>query len=311
MPRTIRRLMRKYGLKRAGSRRAHPPSRFDIRRPHRPDVGLARDLLRDRHQIAGVDQHFRHLLDDPAVRETIERDTIPIPACEDREGYFGDRHLSYWLSGYDDLRVVRGAVPTQAIKRVLDFGGASGRFARQVVLAEPQASVLIAELNVNHIAWVDEHFGPSVRAMKVSPYPHFPVADGSMTLCVGLSVFTHIDSYETGWLAETRRVLAPGGYAFVTVHSEHTWPLLVDRPDLQTKLARDPQFGQLFHPPKPMPGERLVFTYDADSIELNCDTFFHSQYIRRCWGKWFEVVDILPRAHHGFQTAVVLRKTAA
>jgi hypothetical protein len=311
MPSTLRRLIRKYGLKREGSRRAHPPSKFDIRRPHRTDVGLARDLVRDQRQIDAVDPHFRCLLDSSDVRAIIDCDPIPIPASEDREGYFGDRHLSYWLSGYDDLRVVRSIVPAAAIKRVLDFGGASGRFARQVVLADPQAMVTIAELNVNHVAWVEAHFGPAVRALKVSPYPHFPVADASVSLCVGLSVFTHIDSYESGWLAEIHRVLAGGGYAFLTIHSEHTWPLLDGRPDLKQKLARDPRFNLLYRPSEPMPADRIVFTYEADSIEQNCDTYFSSDYIRRCWGRWFEIVDILPRVHHGFQTAVVLRKAAS
>ena len=310
MPRTIRRLMRKYGLKRQGSRRAHPPSMFEVRRPHRPNVGLPRDLLCDVRQIAAVDQQFRPLLDNPAVRDAIERDSIPVPAPQDREGYFDDRHLSYWLSGYDDLRVVRGVVPAGAMQRVLDFGGASGRFARQVILADANATVTIAELNVNHVAWVDEHFGRSVRAVKVSPYPHFPLADGSVTLCVGLSVFTHIDSYESGWLAEIHRVLAAGGYAFLTIHSEHTWPLFAGRPDLQSKLTRDPRFDLLFRADEPMPAERLVFTYEIESIEQNCDTFFHSDYIRRCWGRWFEIVDIRPQAHHGFQTVVVLRKSS-
>lgn len=307
MPRTIRRLMRQYGLKRSGTRRAHRPSKLDIRRPHQPNVGLPRDFFRD-DQIAAVDPPFRHWLDDPAVPTIIQRDPIPIPACADREGYFDDRHLAYWLSGYDDLQFVRSVVPATAMKRVLDFGGATGRFTRHVVLADSSATVTIAELNINHVAWVDTHFGSNVRAVKVSPYPHFPLADESVALCVGMSVFTHIDSYETGWLAEIYRVLTPGGYAVLTIHSEHTWPLLGVRPDLQAKLSRDPQFQRIFHPDQPMPAERLAITYDTDTIELNCDTFFHSNYIRRCWGRWFEVLEIRPRAHHGFQTAVVLRK---
>ena len=29
--------------------------------------------------------------------------------------------------------------------------------------------------------------------------------------------------FELAWLAELRRVLVPGGFAYLTIHSEHTW----------------------------------------------------------------------------------------
>ena len=158
----------------------------------------------------------------------LEQDQVPMPATIDREGYYDDRHLGYWLSGIEDLRMVRKLVPEVSFRHVLDFGGATGRFSRHVVLADPSAKVTITDLNVNHVEWVEQHFGPSIRAVKVSPYPYFPLADGSVTLCVGLSVFTHIDSYESGWLAEIHRVLADGGYALLTIHSEETWRVLTD-----------------------------------------------------------------------------------
>ena len=80
MPRTIRRLMRKYGLKGSNPGRPIPPSRMDIRRPHQPNVGLPRELLRDEHQTRIIDEQFRHWLNDPAARASIERDAVPIPA---------------------------------------------------------------------------------------------------------------------------------------------------------------------------------------------------------------------------------------
>ena len=224
---------------------------------HGETVGLARDFLRDAAHVAGVEDRLRPLLNDPTVIAAIERDEMPIPATQDREGYFDDRHLSYWLSGLDDLRVVQSMIPAGAMTRILDFGGASGRFARQVALAYESATVTIAELNVNHVSWVDEHFGSSVRAIKVSPYPHFPLNDRSISLCVGLSVFTHIDSYETGWLAEVHRVLETGGYAFLTIHSEDTWQLLPTVPHLLKSLSLDPLFVDLFHPGTRMPGSAL------------------------------------------------------
>lgn len=308
MSHALERFIGREVKKRRAAKRAHAPSRFELRRAHGETVRLARELVRDPRQVESVDPRLRGLLDRPEVLAAIERDETPIPATKDREGYFDDRHLSYWLSGFDDLQIVQRLTPGCSLKRVLDFGGASGRFARHVALADERARVTIAELDVNHVAWVDKHFGASVRSVKVSPYPHFPLADGSVSLCVGLSVFTHIDSYESGWLAEINRVLEPGGYAFLTVHNEDTWEVLPNVPHLLGLLNGCELFRDLYRGGAPMPEGRHVFDYNYRSIEYNCNVFMHSDHIRRSWGKWFEVVGVYPRAHHDFQTAVVLRK---
>ncbi len=289
---------------------SHAPSWFETRRQFSPTVGTAAQLYRQREQVDRIDPRIRALLDEPATLRAIERDQIPLPATIDREGYHGDLHFAYWLSGVEDLRMVERLLPQASFRHVLDFGGASGRFARHVVLADESAKVTIADLNVNHVEWVDQHFGPSVRAVKVSPYPYFPLADGSVTLCVGLSVFTHIDSYETGWLAEVHRVLADGGYALLTVHSEQTWNVLPAQAELLKRLLRDPDFKEAFRPGEPMPAGRHVYTSNPNSIEHNCNVFMDSNYIRQRWGRWFEVVDVAHRAHHNFQGAVILRKTS-
>jgi ubiquinone/menaquinone biosynthesis C-methylase UbiE len=308
MSTSLKRVFQRRDIRRLGSKTAHAPSWFEVRREHHPAVGLARELLRDADQVSRVDRWAKPLLKDKAILAAIARDDAPIPATEDREGYFDDRHLAYWLSGAADLKLVDEMVPAAAMTSVLDFGGASGRFARHVPLVHEAATVTVADINVNHVEWVNQRFGRAVRAVKVSPYPQFPIADASIALCVGLSVFTHIDSYETGWLAEMHRVLRQGGYAFVTVHSEHTWPLLKDHPEVMRTLQKIPDFINCYQPGSPMPAERLAFISNPKSIEHNCNTFFHSNYIRHCWGKWFEVLDIRPQAHHNFQSVVLLRK---
>ena len=315
----IRGRERHNGAKRAEPWRFHAKTHFETRRPLRPPCGLVRDWCHDPGQNAGVLEVFRPLLNDTGTAAAMERDTVPIPALEDRELYFPGQHLTYWLSGLHDLRMLERCVPASAFDHVLDFGGASGRVARHAVQAYPHAQVTIAELNINYIDWVNRYFGPSVRAVKVSPYPHFPLADKSVTLCVGYSVFTHIDTYESAWLAEIMRVLADGGHAVLTIHSEHCWPQSEtawqqatphERMLLDT-LARSPGFADVYQPGDPMPFDRMAFDYTPNSIEHNCNVFMHTDYIRQVWGKWLEVVDILPRAHYGFQAVVVLRKRPA
>lgn len=304
----ISQLIRK-GRRRSDDSVAHAPSWFETRRALSPTEGTAAMLYRRPDQVDRVDTRFSWLLDDPATIRAMERDTVEVPANVDREGYFGDRHLTYWLSGRADLLMVQRLVPNASLAHVLDFGGASGRLARHVVLEDESATVTVTDLNVNHIEWVERSFGSSIRGVKVSPYPYFPLADCSVTLCVGLSVFTHIDSYESGWLAEIHRVLAVGGYALVTMHTEETWPMLPSHPELFKRLQRDPRFGEAFRTGHSMPPGRHVYTSNPNSIEHNCNVFMDSSYIGQRWGRWFEVVDIAHRAHHDLQAAVILRKT--
>jgi ubiquinone/menaquinone biosynthesis C-methylase UbiE len=287
---------------------SHAPSWFESHRPHAPNVGTAAEMYRRKEQLERVSPRHLAYLEDPATLEAIERDQVPLPATIDREGYYDDRHLGYWLSGIEDVRMVRKLVPDASFRHVLDFGGATGRFSRHVALADPSAKITITDLNVNHVEWVEKHFGPSFRAVKVSPYPYFPLADGSVSFCIALSVFTHIDSYESGWLAEIHRVLADGAYALLTIHSEETWGALTTHPTLLKKLMRDPQFNAVYRHGEPMPAGRQVFSWNPNSIEHNCNVFVDSNYIHQRWSRWFEIVDIAHRAHHDFQAAVVVRK---
>jgi hypothetical protein len=155
------------------------------------------------------------------------------------------------------------------------------------------------------VQWIDEHFGGKVRPVKVFPQPHFPLADNSITLCVGISVFTHIDASESGWLAEINRVLTNGGWAYLTILNEYTWERIRENPP--HALVDDQSFLELCQPSKPMPAERLVFDYKPGTKYHCCNTFVSTDYVRRSWARWFEVVGIHPGGHNR-HAVVVLRK---
>jgi hypothetical protein len=55
-----------------------------------------------------------------------------------------------------------------------------------------------------------------------------------------------------------------------------------------------------------LPGE--IVDIRGSSWEF-CYTFFHSDYIRRVWGQYFHVAEIIPGAE-SYQTAVVLKKSS-
>jgi SAM-dependent methyltransferase len=293
----------------SASNAGHAPSWFETRRAAQPTVGTAAELYADLEQREIADPPLQPYLKQPAVIDAIHRDKTPLPATIDREGYYDNRHLAYWLSGAEDMQMVQRVLPQASFRHVLDFGGATGRMARHFLLADESARVTLTDLNVNHVEWVAQHFDQRVRAAKVSPYPYFPLADNSVSLCVAFSVFTHIDAYETGWLAEVHRVLEVGGYALLTIHSEETWRVLPSQPFLFKRLQKHPEFRDAFRLGEPMPSGRFVYASNTNSIEHNCNVFMDSDYVHQRWGRWFEVVDVAHRAHHDFQAAVILRKT--
>lgn len=103
---------------------------------------------------------------------------------------------------------------------------------------------------------------------------------------------------------EFRRILKPGGLALFTVHDEHTWEYLASRED-QNRIV-DPDrleefAGALEH--------EVMFLYAGDSWD-RVTSFLRSDWIRREWGQYLDVVCVGPRSE-SYQTTIVLRKPAA
>lgn len=234
---------------------------------------------------------------------------MPLPAPLDRELYYGDRHLEYWLSGLSDWRRLAALMAGAAgPRRYLDLGGSSGRVARHAA-RDGGVECWLADLQINPIDWLHRHSTWPIRAFQCGAQPHLPLEDNSFCLLSAFSVFTHIDAGEMGWLLEARRVLAPGGLLLATIVDEHGWKLLglpewtwlrdgmAQGPDADAFLA---QVGQ------PMGAERLVFR-SSTLDTYNCNLVHAQAHIRRAWGQHFRIESYLPGAHL-HQTVVVMRK---
>lgn len=259
---------------------------FDTRRALRANPGLPKDFCGG--EIKGSDHQA--LLADPATRALIERDTMPIPATEDRENYYGDRHLEYWLSGLQDAGKLGAWLPTKATAlRYLDFGGSSGRVARHMT-RRSNLDVWLCDINVNWVAWVDRYFAPSISAFQNRIVPSLPIADGYFDLVSALSVFTHLDHDEIPWLLELRRIVRPGGYIYATVLDEHVWDRL-----------KDPAWGWLLKSisagrndetlPKlaKRPLTERVAIERSSTEAYNVNIFLPQDYLRKKWGRFFEL----------------------
>ncbi len=278
---------------------------FDQRRPPTPPIGLPREML----DTPVLDHNHRILLAEPAVRALLESDTTPLPAPIDREQYYGDRHLEYWLSGLADWRRLQALLPlAEGPRRYIDLGGSSGRVARHAARVEGLETWL-TDIQINPMDWVQRHATSPIRAFQCRPSPHLPLEDRSFALASAFSVFTHLDTDEVAWLLELRRIIAPGGILLATIFDEYGWGLL-SQPEwawLRDGMATGPDGEALLaRVGQPMEAERLVFLNSAEDA-YNCNIVHTEGYIRRVWGRFFTVLDYVPGGHV-HQTVVVLRR---
>jgi len=248
----------------------------------------------------------------------IAEDPYPLPTTADREGYHGDRHYDYWLSGLKDYLLLKhtlrscGAPALLQQGSVLELGCATGRVLRHLLCHETSADLWAVDINQRYIEWIRRFLAPSLHVFQNSILPQLPLEDNSFSLVYAFSVFTHIDAFELAWLAELRRILRPGGMAYLTIHTERTWnsmnpnrALYHDILIMKDYIAECRVCPEMFR--SPMPRERMVLSWQTAAV--NNAILFHSMdYIRNTWGRFLDVIDIQLEGHE-YQDVVVMRKS--
>ncbi|MEZ6096932.1 MAG: class I SAM-dependent methyltransferase [Pirellulaceae bacterium] len=259
-----------------------------------------------------ADNANANLMQGIGARQRMEADTYPIPAPQDREGYSPGRDVQYWMSGLvDHLKIMQACRELNIdVQRYFDFGCASGRVIRHFVAQTEIPEIWGSDINQRHIRWLYEHMPKRVKPIFNHTIPAIPLEDNYFDVVSAFSVFTHIDTFETAWLAELRRILKPGGLAYLTVHNEDTWEVLRgeinnDKNRLIQQVRKvDPQFDQ--HIMGPLPNTRTVYRFTSQG-PYRAQVFHSNDYLHNVWGRYFDLIKILPR-HHVRQTVVLLRK---
>lgn len=240
-------------------------------------------------------------------RQLLDADRSQIPEPRDREGYYGDNHFNYWASGARDLAQIAAFMNTHrlAYDSVLDFGCASGRMVRHYHYSRLFGAVAGCDINRLHVDWCAHYLPSEIVPFQSTSMPTLPLADNSLTLITAFSVFTHIEAFEDAWLMEFRRILRPGGIAWITVHSDRTWREVNEHWPLYNAIKGFPEFASQ-NPRTAVPRDRMVFRWhEAKSYSAN--VFYSGQYIRRRFGQFLEIMDMFP-AIPGYQDIVVMRK---
>lgn len=238
----------------------------------------------------------------------LDRDRAPLPLTEHREGYYGQDHFSYWASGLLDARYLIDAAHTWGVTPAsyLDFGCASGRVLRHMAQELPNLKAFGCDLNRFHVESCNRYLPRNCQVFHSHSIPSLPLPDNSIDVVSAFSVFTHIEAMETAWLLELRRILRPGGIAWVTVHTEHTlcdmtedWPIfnpVMQHHEASRKLDKNRNFS----------GDRLVLRWRADR-SYNANVFYKMEYLERTWSRFFDIAEIR-RRFPNYQDVLILRK---
>jgi len=234
-------------------------------------------------------------------------DNAALPTTTDREGYFGPNHFSYWASGLRDRNNLMSCADRLGVKvkSYLDFGCATGRVIRHFGAAEPGIKTYGCDINRMHVDWCAKYLPENITVFQNHSIPTLPLPDNSIDMVSAFSVFTHIEAFETSWLMELRRILKPGGIAWLTVHSEKTFEEVKEGWPLHVALRNHPEFQQ-YKDNQVMDQDRLVFRWKSDR-SYSSNVFYTNEYLQRTWGRIMDIKETHRRLPV-YQDVVVLQK---
>lgn len=220
----------------------------------------------------------------------------------------------------DAALLTAGLPDLAAHRRVLDFGCGSARVLPHVCArlrvapalsgAEPRCTG--CDVDAAAIAWAAANH-PGLSFAHTGHAPPLPFPESSFDLVYSISVFSHLDrAPQDGWLADLRRVLAPGGIALLSVHGRHAYEQFRSGA-VRTGWCEPDAFRR----PALAPDELVFVPYtrtlwnEGELPGVGADyglTFHGEDYLRRHWGETLQVIAIVPRALAGWQDAVVCRR---
>ncbi|UXI70103.1 class I SAM-dependent methyltransferase [Tahibacter amnicola] len=255
-------------------------------------AGLLGVAFRVHEYLKAREARRRH----PAAFRGLAADGLPMPPAGHLVLVGGETNAEAFLQGgAHTAQTIRSVLAAHGadigqFRAILDFGCGCGRVMRHWQSLPGRVELHGTDYNAALIEWSRKNL-PFGRFHINSLAPPLSHADGSFDLVYAFSVFTHLTAaLQVAWIAELTRVLAPGGYLFITVHGESF------RNQLSVDEARQFDAGDLVVRHAGMAGSNL------------CAAFHPLPYLRRMAGE-LEVIDHRP-ALLG-QDVVLLRKRAA
>ena len=199
-------------------------------------------------------------------------------------------------------------------ERILDFGCASGRMIRWLYPYVSTCEIWGVDVNSNNLMWCRNYLTPPFKFSTSTRMPHLPFEDGYFSFVYACSVFSHIEELADTWLLELRRITAPEGRLYITIHDNNTIRLLKD------ECYQDHWFNDCMRG-----NQALADKFDeyaakdfgmfsilrSNAPHLNLETtpnvYYDINYFSDLVSPFFTIISITPEAY-GYQTAVLLQK---
>lgn len=185
--------------------------------------------------------------------------------------------------------------------RILDVGCASGRMIRHLHGLSGRCEIWGTDISAEHIFWCKRHLSPPFHFATTTKVPHLPFEDRSFRLIYCGSLFTHIDDLADAWLLELKRILAPDGRLYVTVHDNHTIDLYDTSEYGAWPAVRWVQSHEIYQQSKASFG---MFTVGRDH---ESQVYYDRKYLSKMLRSNFEILSVTEEAYTA-QTAYLLRR---
>jgi SAM-dependent methyltransferase len=259
---------------------------------------------------------FRRIIDDtPALERGRDAWFLPdperhsnVPDADRRFRVIGDREArGFLVSGATDYhRIDRVVVALtgrhlHAFDRVLDWGVGCGRLARHFPIEHARRALVGCDIDRDNVAWCATNLPGTFAASRLAP--PLPFERESFDVVYGVSVFTHLrESMQLRWLDELARVTKPGAMLLMTTHGETAIDFSRLPPDAyrrtRDRVARE---GLV------VSGTNTQLDGHAEHHGEYVNVYHSADYVRRTWGRNFDVLHVLPGyiLHHDL---VVMRK---
>lgn len=240
---------------------------------------------------------------DPII---VQGEPLPVPAGEDRFGYAPDDASEYLRWGQVDHDLVMSAIgkhyDISGQLHIMDFGCSSGRVLRhfEKEYRSKNWTLYGADLQARAIEWMRRNFPPHYQIVTSSLTPHLPLADNSLDVIYGFSVFTHIKYLWDAWLLELKRVLKPNGLLIQTIHAENAWNFY--------RSHRNEDWVKNSFPRRLLDSNEMDVDYLYFGDVRISQVFWKRKVAEDFWGRYFRILEITDPPERSFQDWIVCRK---
>jgi SAM-dependent methyltransferase len=214
----------------------------------------------------------------------------------------GHEHLIMQSKGIcGQLYNIIQQLPIPSVPLALDFGAGVGRVAIPMLysLGYPQLAV---DIDPKCVDYLNTSTNEKIEAKCINQGDKLPYPRDHLDLVIAISVFTHLDKYLEGfYLAESARIVRPGGYCLFSVSSEKALASRKKKGMIEWKdvLITDLHCQGHIYKPKP------------SAVDARHGYSLHSEdYIKTHWSNYFEVAHIYKNYIDNVQDLVVLKKLA-